>query len=112
MIGASFGGYITLHLLNSFQNRGAFFLYPLVIHRLDQINIEVNINKYNRVTKIEEDLDKLIKNEISNSMRHTNMNFLNNLLLEAQETEMNLDLPYLVSQFAFYWEGKTLMLVT
>ena len=97
VVGASFGGYLSRSLLNTFKERmkGLFLLYPLVTHKINGANIEEDvILKKNLVNSSDENVKERIQNEVMSSMGNTNFLFLNNLVTQAQELNFDIKSTY------------------
>lgn len=92
IIGASFGGFVARYLVDVFKNRvnGLFLLYPLISHKFSEATIEKDVTDCINIVMTNKKIENEIQEEAKEAMQNTDFLFLENLIKQAQEFNLEI----------------------
>ena len=92
IVGASFGGFVARYLVDVFKERvnGLFLLYPLISHKFSEATIEKDVTDRINIVMTNKEIENEIQEEAKEAMQNTDFLFLENLIKQAQEFNLEI----------------------
>lgn len=92
LVGASFGGFVARYLVGVFKERvnGLFLLYPLISHKFSEATIEKDVTDRINIVMTNKEIENEIQEEAKEAMQNTDFLFLENLIKQAQEFNLEI----------------------